>query len=212
MTLIGIAQRETASESGGQVKGVAVARVTQNKDPDGLCRVKVSYPWHEQPRESYWARIAGSMAGKDRGFVLIPEIGDEVLVAFEREDLRFPYVLGALWNDRDAPPESNRDGRNDKRIFKSRKGHCLSFDDGARGVVELVLNDGKKVSLDDDGIRIEDGHGSQLAIDSKSGAVTLKAAGKLTLKAASIVLETSGTLEIKAGATLTLCGAPVNIN
>ena len=55
------------------------------------------------------------MAGKERGLVLIPEVGDEVLVAFEREDLRFPYVLGALWNGKDKPPLANDDGKNDKR-------------------------------------------------------------------------------------------------
>src|SRR5262245_36039816 len=48
---------EIAHES-GHAKGVAVAVVTQNKDEDGLCRVKVSYPWHDKPRESYWARLA----------------------------------------------------------------------------------------------------------------------------------------------------------
>ena len=73
------------------------------------------------------------MAGKDRGFVLIPEVGDEVLVAFEREDLRFPYVLGALWNGKDKPPFANDDGKNDKRMLKSRKKHYLLFDDGTQG-------------------------------------------------------------------------------
>ena len=61
------------------------------------------------------------MAGHDRGLVLIPEVGDEVVVGFEREDLRFPYVLGALWNGQDDPPVFNDNGNNDKRILKSRK-------------------------------------------------------------------------------------------
>ena len=109
---------ETALESGGHAKGVAVALVTQNKDDEGLCRVKVRYPWHDKPRESYWARLAVPMAGNGRGTVFIPEVGDEVLVAFEREDLRFPYVLGALWNGKDKPPLANDDGKNDKRIVQ----------------------------------------------------------------------------------------------
>ena len=57
--------RETAHESGGYVKGIAIALVTQNKDDEGMCRVKVRYPWHDQPRESYWARLAMPMAGKE---------------------------------------------------------------------------------------------------------------------------------------------------
>src|SRR6185295_12846176 len=147
------APKETQHEAGGYVKGVAVALVTQNNDDEKLCRVKVRYPWHDKPRESYWARLATPMAGKDRGLMLIPEVGDEVLVAFEREDLRFPCVLGALWNGQDKPPRdrANGDGKNDKRILQSRKKHYLLFDDGARGAVELVHEKGRKIVLDDDG-------------------------------------------------------------
>ena len=212
MTIMDIAPRETALEAGGYLKGVAIAVVTQNQDPDGLCRVKVSYPWHDKPRDSYWARIATPMAGGQRGAVFLPEVGDEVLVACDREDLRFPYVLGALWNGKDQPPETNADGKNDKRLIRSRKGHRLLFDDGAHGAVELALNDGKKVALDDDGIAVDDGKGNRLVIDSASGAVTIEAAGSLTLKGTAVAIEASGQLRIKAGATLTLTGTMININ
>ena len=134
MTMMAHVRRETEHESGGFVKGVAIALVTQNQDPDNLCRVKVSYPWHDKPSDSYWARLAMPMAGDARGLVLIPEVGDEVLVAFEREDLRFPYILGGLWNGKDKPPKSNGDGKNDKRILQSRKKHYLLFDDGSQGL------------------------------------------------------------------------------
>jgi uncharacterized protein involved in type VI secretion and phage assembly len=204
--------RETTLEAGGYVKGVAIALVTQNKDDDGLCRIKVSFPWHDKPRDSYWARLSTPMAGKDRGLVLIPEVGDEVLVAFEREDLRFPYILGALWNGKDKPPAANGDGKNDKRLFKSRKGHRLLFDDGAKGVVEIAHVDGRKAVFDDDGIRVEDGRGNQVKIESNSGAMTIQANGALSIKAASITIEATGTLEVKASATLTLRGSLVNIN
>ena len=50
----------------------------------------------------------------------LPEVGDEVLVAFERGDLRFPYVLGSLWNGKDKPPSTNDDGKNDVRMIHSR--------------------------------------------------------------------------------------------
>lgn len=204
--------KEAETESGGSVKGVAVGLVTQNKDPDGQCRVKVSYPWHDQPRESYWARLATPMAGKDRGLVLIPEVGDEVLLAFERDDLRFPYVLGSLWNGKDTPPAANNDGKDDKRLFKSRKGHQLLFDDGSRGVVELSLNDGKKVRMDDDGMKVEDGKGNRFTIDSNSGAVTIEASGKLTIKGVSVSIEASGTLDIKTSAVMSLSGSLIKLN
>jgi len=180
MTLLEAAPRETAHETGGYVKGVAIALVTQNNDDEKLCRVKVSYPWHEKPRESYWARLATPMAGKERGLVLIPEVGDEVLVAFEREDLRFPYVLGALWNGQDKPPIANDDGKNDKRILKSRKEHYLLFDDGSSGVVELAHEKGRKIVFDDNGFVVQDENGNVVKVDSNSGAMTIEAKGSST--------------------------------
>jgi uncharacterized protein involved in type VI secretion and phage assembly len=212
MSAVAPMKHETAHESGGYIKGVAVALVTQNKDDESQCRVKVSYPWHENPRDSYWARLAMPMAGASRGMVFIPEVGDEVLVAFEREDLRFPYILGALWNGKDKPPLANDDGKNDKRILTSRKKHHLLFDDGTRGVVELAHVKGRRITIDDNGILITDENGNEVKIDSTSGAMTLKASGDLKISAATISIEASGTLTLKASATLTVQGALVNIN
>jgi uncharacterized protein involved in type VI secretion and phage assembly len=204
--------RETAIEKHGEVHGVAIAVVTQNKDDESQCRVKVRYPWHDKPRDSYWARLAMPMAGKDRGLVTIPEVGDEVLVAFERNDIRFPHVLGSLYSQKNTTPFANDDGKNDKRIFKSRKKHYLLYDDGTKGVVELAHEKGRKLTLDDDGIVVQDGSGNKLTIDSNSGAVTIEATGSLTIKAATISIQSTGTLEIKASATVTVQGSLVSIN
>jgi uncharacterized protein involved in type VI secretion and phage assembly len=212
MSLIDTEQGETTLEEGGYLKGVGIGLVTQNKDPEGLCRVKVRFPWHEKPSESYWARLAMPMAGAGRGFVTIPEVGDEVLVIFEREDLRFPYILGALWNGKDKPPLANDDGKNDKRTFKSRKKHYLLFDDGAQGVVELAHEKGRKVTFDDNGFTVQDELGNQVKVDSNSGAMTIEAKGQLNIKAASITIEATTTLELKANATLTIRGTLVQIN
>ena len=192
--------------------GVATALVTSNKDPEDLCRVRVRYPWQEGSRATYWARLAMPMAGADRGVVLIPEVGDEVVVAFERGDLRSPYVLGSLWDGKSKPPLANSNGKNDKRVIKSRKGHKLLFDDGARGVVELAHVGGRKVMLDDHGIRIEDKNGNRIQIESASGRISIEADGALSIKAATITIEATGTLDLKASATLTVRGAQVNIN
>jgi uncharacterized protein involved in type VI secretion and phage assembly len=212
MSLMEVAPRETALESGGHAKGVGVAVVRQNKDDSGQGRVKVSYPWHSQPRESYWARVAMPMAGKGRGAYFLPEIDDEVLVAFERGDLRFPYVVGSLWNGVDKSPTNNADGKNDKRMIHTRKGHKLIFDDGSKGLVQLELNDGKKLAIDDDGITLDDGKGNRLVIQSGGNSVSIEAAGKLTLKGASVKIEATGSIDVKSGGTLGLNGSMVNIN
>jgi uncharacterized protein involved in type VI secretion and phage assembly len=211
MSLTDLQPNETSHESGGYVKGVAIGIVTQNQDPDGLCRVKVRFPWHEQPRESYWARLAMPMAGNNRGYVTIPEVDDEVLVAFEREDLRFPYILGALWNGKDKPPVANDDGKNDRRIWQSRSGSHLLFVDASASSVKLMRDDGTQLLFDQNGILLKDPNGNFLEIKA-SGAVTLNATGPLKLKGSTVAIEADSTGEVKAGATLKLTGSLIQLN
>ena len=110
-------------------------------------------------------------------------MGDEVLVAFERGDLRFPCVVGSLWNGDHKPPETNADGRNDIRTVRTRKGHALRFDDGVKGGVRLELNDGKAITIDEGGITIDASNGNRVVIDSASGATTIEAASALRIRA-----------------------------
>lgn len=212
MSADGVGPSETTLEAGGHVKGLAVAIVRQNKDTSGHVSVKVSYPWHSKPSDSYPARIAVPMAGKNRGTYFVPEVNDEVLVGFDKGDLRHPYVVGCLWNGADPSYEKNSNGKNDRRFIRSRKGHMLLFDDGQKGVVQLALNDGKKLTIDDDGIVLDDGKGSKLTIQSNSGGVTLEAQGALTLKGATVSIEATGTIAVKATGDLSLAGAFVRIN
>jgi len=190
--------------------GVAVAIVVDNKDASGAGRVRVRFG--NESGETLWARVATPMAGAGRGVFFMPEEGDEVLVAFERGDARRPYVLGSLWNGHDKPPVTNADGKNDVRLIRTRKGHVLTFDDGAKGRVELALNDGKHLSIDEDGIRLEDGNGNGLTIQSAPDAIAIQTSGSIRIKASQISIESSGTIDVKAGGTLTLHGALVDIN
>ena len=206
------APSEPALEAGGHAKGVAIAVVTKNKDDSGLARVRVNYPWHSTPGESYWARIASPMAGKGRGAYFLPEIGDEVLVAFERGDLRFPYIVGALWNGQEKSPSTNSDGNNYLRMIRTPQGHQLTFDDGTPGRVELKLSDGRHLTLDDNGIVLDDKQGNQLTIDTKGGSLTVQAAQSLSLKAPQVSIEASVSLSLKAGGAVTVQGTPISLN
>src|SRR5438067_2533748 len=93
-----------------KIYGVVVGLVVNNRDPEGLGRVKVMFPWLDDSCESWWARIAFTMAGPGRGFWWIPEVNDEVLVCFEHGDVRFPYIIGGLYNGQDRPPLSGPTG------------------------------------------------------------------------------------------------------
>ena len=121
---------QTRSEQdNNKIYGVVVGIVTNNNDPEGLGRVKLSFPWRDCEQESYWARIATMMAGNERGTYFLPEVEDEVLVAFERGDINEPYVIGMLWNGKDKPPGDNSDGKNNVKKIKTKNGHELVFSD-----------------------------------------------------------------------------------
>jgi uncharacterized protein involved in type VI secretion and phage assembly len=199
-------------ESDGFLQGLAVGLVTDNKDPDGLARVRVRLPWQTEDQPSYWARMAMLMAGDGRGTYFLPEVGDEVVVGAENGDPSHLYVLGVVWNGQQKPPENNDDGKNDRRVIHSRAGHLLVFDDGDSPQVQLSLADGKHLILDDSGIKLEDGNGNKLVIDSNGGTLSIESTASLTLKSQQVSIEAGASMQIKASGTLTIQGAMVQIN
>jgi uncharacterized protein involved in type VI secretion and phage assembly len=192
--------------------GVAVGLVTNNQDPEGLGRVKVRYPMLGDQDESYWARVVVPMAGKDRGFWFLPEVDDEVLVAFEENSMDHPYVIGSLWNGKDKPPESNSD-ENNHRTIQSRSGHIIRMDDtkGAEKI-EVVDRTGKN-RIVIDSVR------NSMSIEA-NGDIELTAQGKVHISGKGIELESKVGVSVKANANvdvsangqLNLKGSLVNIN
>jgi len=204
---------------GGSVYGVAVGIVKENQDPDNLGRVQVEFPCWENQGATHWARVTTPMAGTEMGMFFLPEIGDEVLIAFENGSFYSPYVIGSLWNGADKPPETNDDGKNNIRTIKSRSGHCITFDDNAEGSSEkLVISSaaGNIITLDDasggECISIADKSGNKITIDAAQNAIALECTGEFSIKASSVAIEAQTTIDIKANATLTLKGAMTQIN
>jgi uncharacterized protein involved in type VI secretion and phage assembly len=202
-----------SADTGDEVKGVAVAVVTNNKDPENLGRVKVKYPWRETEDESYWARLTTFMAGPDRGGYFLPEVNDEVLVAFENGDIDHPIILGSLWSGKLKPPENNANGKNDRRLIKSRSGHQVILDDtDGSEKIDIIDKSGRNL------ITIKT---SSNTIEITSAQdITLKAQGKISLECsqlefkarATAKLESSGNMDLKATGIATLKGAMVMIN
>ena len=189
----------------GRIYGVAVGIVTDNKDPDGLGRVKVKLPWLADDAESGWARMATPMAGKERGAFYLPEVDDEVLVAFEHGELDNPYVLGALWNGPDPPPDTNADGKNNKRLIVSRSGLRVLLDD-TDGSEKIEIAD--KESKDSVVIDMA----NKKVVLTSSGDVEIAAAdGKVAIKAKTVEITSSDAMTVKADGTLDLKGKTVNV-
>jgi len=200
-----------------------VGIVTNNSDPDGLGRVKVKFPTLPGNEESNWARLVSPMAGEGRGFEFIPEVNDEVLVTFEHDDINRPFVLGALWNGKDKPPEASNQlvsstGKVEKRIIRSRSGHTITLDDTdnsekisivdktEKNLIEIrskhnsmEIKAGSKVE-----IYTDDGH--KIVLDP-SGIKIEAATGKdLTLKANNIKIEADMGVDVKATTTMNIEG------
>lgn len=202
--------------------GVVIGIVTNNSDPENLARVKVKFPWLSGEDESNWARVASPMAGNERGITFLPEVDDEVLVAFEFGDINMPYVIGSLWNGVDKPPYGNDDGNNNIRIIKSRSGHVIRLDD-TEGEEKIEISDKesknmiiidvkeKKISLVSEK-DIELNSEKDIKISAPSGKVTIEAQDIEAKSSASTKIEASSTMDVKASGTMTVKGATVNIN
>jgi uncharacterized protein involved in type VI secretion and phage assembly len=176
--------------------GVYQAIVSDIKDPHGQGRVKVKLPWAaDSDGGAYeaWARLATMMAGPDRGTWFVPDVNDEVLVAFEAGDPVWPYVVGALWNGSDSPPESmDGAGNNYKKVIRSRNGVKLTLDD-QDGQENFIVETpgGQKVTL-------HDGPGSVEIVDSNGNSIKLESAG-ITITASAKVTVNASTVEVSAG-------------
>ena len=197
-----------------RIPGVAVAIVTNNQDPDKLGRVKVRFPWLSDEDESQWARVAAPMAGKERGIYFLPEVDDEVLVAFEHGDIRFPYVVGALWNGKDAPPAANDDGKNNVRVIKSRSGHVVKLnDEDGKETIEIVDKSEKNsIVIDTAKNSITITSDKDITLKAANGTITLDAKEVKTKSSAKSAIEAGSGMDIKASGTLNIKGATVNIN
>ena len=153
-----------------KINGMVIGLVTNVSDPLQLNRVKLHFPWQDDGHETDWVRIATMMAGGGRGSMFMPEVDDEVLVAFEHGDPRFPYVIGFLWNGQDLPP--GQDVR-DRKIV-SKNGHQIRFLDSTPTAGSLGA------------LVIEDAHGNTITMSN--GQIHVKSTSVLALEGATITL------------------------
>jgi phage protein D/phage baseplate assembly protein gpV len=163
--------------------GLVTGTVLKNVDPKGRGRVKVSYPDVSDDSESAWARVATPMAGSDRGMWFLPDVGDEVLVAFRQGKSEKPIVLGSLWNGTARPPADNADGANAVRMIKTKVGHSI----------ELHEPPANKVV-------VHHATGGEIVID-KDGKVTVK--GTNTVEVTATTVNVNGTVNVKGSVSIT---------
>lgn len=203
---------------------VVVGQVTNNEDPDSLGRVRVSYGALGSEHEGWWARMSGPAAGGQRGLLMLPQVGDEVLLAFEHDDETRPVVLGAVWAGQQKPQQlAHTDGslalRSDKEVvieaaeaikitgdkemtLTAAGGATVTTDAGEGAPADLTLASkanaelkaNQKVSLNATTDVAIDG---QAKVDINAGAqLTIEGKGQVTIKGAMIQLQATGIVQI----------------
>lgn len=213
-----------ASSAGGPpLYGVVIGIVTDVADPDEMSRVKVTFPWLSADYVTDWARVCGLGAGPGYGASFLPEINDEVLVAFEHGDVRRPYVIGGLWGGQAKMPASyydSSDGHVNLRFLRSKGGHSITISD-TRGDEHITLDvgDAYGIALEKDGQRILIRSDGEIVVEARK-TITMTSQADIKLSGMNVTIEASGNLNLKGsgGATLessgstTVKGSIVRIN
>lgn len=180
--------------------GIYSGSVIDNRDPTGLARVLVRVPALKETSNGVWARLATLMAGRNSGTLFIPDVGDEVLVAFVQGDLRAPCVVGAMWSKTATPP-AVADPPVSVMQIRSRNGVNLRIvdDEGSNSLIVETPGGQRMVLLDGPGtVRIEDGNGNSVTLSSSG--VKVLASSKVEVSAAMVEIS-AGLVTVHAGLT-----------
>ena len=205
-SILGLVTQGAAAGS-ERIPGVVIAVVDDNDDPAKLGRVRIRYPWLGDQAVSYWARLAMPGAGPDYGMAWVPQVGDEVLVAFEQGDPDHPFVIGGLWNGSDAAPLGDGlldSGKVKRSGFVSRTGHKLVFfdDAGESGVAIISANNKYRISLNETKGQLHVYFDGKLLLEG-TGDVEVKTQGDFKVNATGVTIQAQGQAAFK-GATVAI--------
>ncbi|HTW06341.1 MAG TPA: VgrG-related protein, partial [Acidimicrobiales bacterium] len=229
-SLLGLAS--SGSPGGGPgasappIAGVVPALVTDVNDPNNLGRVKLSFPWLSDSFSSDWARMVQIGAGGNRGASFLPEVNDEVLVAFEQGDWRRPYVIGSLHNGVDTPMLGDglidgTSGAVKRRGLISKRGHALIFfdDPSDDGAVLMTGDHNLRLSLNAGTTTVKITSSGEVKIDSQQdvtissqAGITLDAQGSLTMQGDSVSISAQSSVSLSANADVSVAGNPIKLN
>ena len=186
--------RSTDRRYYGVVEAI-VAKVTD--DPEHECRVTLRFPFFDgATAESDWCRVVQPYAGNGYGAVFVPEEGDEVLVAFVHGDMRFPIVLGGLYNGVDKPP-TDRTASQDQKLIRTKHGHQVLLDDSqGNEAIRITTAGGHELILDD--------AGSSVAVTGNGVKITLEDSGTVTVQGTKVIVEAGQIALGSAAAVLSL--------
>ncbi len=158
------------------------AIVTDNNDPKGIGRIRVQFDWQKAThQQSPWIRMVFPYAGPGKGFYFLPEVGEEIMVDFESDNMEKPFVMGTLYNGKQK--SGYYDSNNQLKAIHTNEGHLIEFDE-------------RKESM---GITIKDKNGNSVHVSTKDNNLNLEALETLNFKAKNLNIEIEETITTKAG-------------
>ena len=214
---------------GHRQPGVVIAQISDTQDPEQAGRVKLTFPWLSDDYVSDWARTVQLGAGKNRGWTVLPEVGDEVLVAFEQGDFSRPTVLGGLYNGVDTMASGPTDvidsssGAVNRRSMVSRNGHRIDLLDAngkTEGISLVTAGDKLFLKMDQVGTTITVHSDGKVVVEGTQGITLDAASAPLDLKAGKISLQATqgvtvdgggGAVSVTAGSSLSLTGVTTKL-
>ncbi|MBF4692029.1 phage baseplate assembly protein V [Fusibacter ferrireducens] len=209
---------DTNERDDNRMYGLTLGIVTNTEDPDNLGRIKVKLPLRDEAEnESAWARVIIPFAGKEMGVYFIPDVGDEVIVAFLGGQLEKPVIVGGVWSKSVKPPMANEEGKNLTKKIKTKSGHeLIFFDEEDKGKITVKSSKGYVIEMDDEKEKLtlkDPKDKNKVEMSSKDGKITVEAEKKIELKSggSSIIIDGTGNkITIKSN-TVEVKGLQVNV-
>jgi uncharacterized protein involved in type VI secretion and phage assembly len=212
----------------GRHHGFSIAPGVVTNNINLLCEGKVQVKIPSLPEFEPWARVASLGAGSGRGFVWIPQIDDEVLVAFNHNDNGDAYVIGGLWSLMNLPPITDPLEFVTKRVIKTGVkddplAHTIEIDDLQQSIT-ITTSTKQTITMDAEQIAIATSEGvlkitmdiadapPSISIES-AGDISLSAPlGTISLDAMNIEISGEASTEISSDATVSVTGLSIELN
>ena len=166
-----------------------MATVLSNADPQGKGRVRVRMNWQTNGMQTGWVRVMTPDGGSsddvksNRGFVFIPEVGDQVLLGFRHGDPARPYILGSLFN---GVTGKGGFAANHKKSLTTRSGSTVTFDDTAHTIL------------------LQTTRANKIFIDELNGTITISSAEEVNVNTKNVNINASENMNVNVGKNFTM--------
>jgi type VI secretion system secreted protein VgrG len=175
------------------------AEVKENNDPEGLGRVRVQFIWQKEASgddsKTKWIRVASPQGGADKGFYILPEKGDQVLVAFEHNHPEHPYVLTGMYHGKTKP--QHHDPENLKKAIKTKGGHQILMND-EKGKESMALSSPTDFSASATAGKMGLSAKTTISISSSSGDISVSTPATINVSGKTISIDATGDMTIHA--------------